>query len=75
MTKINGRFRVMSLTKTRTRTTTRSSSRPLVLTGVRCEACRRPVGVLDHIAEYSLTLLCPACGHEWTAATHGLQQH
>ena len=73
MTKNSGRFRV-SLTKTRKRAT-RTSSRPLVLTGVRCEACRRPVGVLDHIAEYSLTLLCPACGHQWTAATHGLQQH
>jgi hypothetical protein len=74
MTKSSGRFRVMSLTKTRNRAA-RASSRPLVLTGVRCEACRRPVGVLDHIAEYSLTLLCPACGHRWTAATHGLQQH
>ena len=51
-----------------------ASRRPLALTGVPCQACRQPVAVLDHIAERSLTLLCPACGHQWSAAAQGAQQ-
>ena len=66
--------RITSPTKT-DETVPMASSRPLAQTGVQCQACQRPVAVIDDVAEFSLTLLCPACGHRWSAATQGSQPH
>jgi hypothetical protein len=81
MTKHTGRnldrirvTRVTSPTKTN-ETVPRASSRRLPLTGVRCQACQQPVVAIDQITEFSLTLLCPACGHRWSAATQGPQPY